>query len=317
VVGTVLRGVWQLNRFAPWAHWYPGAPAADPRRFQRPGEPYPRHLARVPAAVAAGRPGRPGAAADPRAGELARRDRPIPGGATLIRLTNAELRQLAPGATLGSPLACAPVAGSNAERASICCVGLGLPAGPVTAEEVRVRKIAVQMYASVDGVMEAPEKWSFAYWTDDHERYAYQRLMAADAILLGRSTYDTFAASWPTRIGDDFADRMNSLPKYVVSSTLGDDLGWNNSRVLRGDVVAEVTKLKQQAGQDILLYGSGQLFNTLLDHHLIDDFRLWVFPLVLGGGKRVFHQGNQPGKLRLTDTTTFGTGVAVLCYQQA
>jgi len=104
----------------------------------------------------------------------------------------------------------------------------------------------------------------------------------------------------------------------VVSSTLGDDdLEWNNSQVIRGDVVAEVTKLKQQPGKDILLFGSNQLFNTLLDHHLIDDFRLWVFPLVLGSGKRLFAGHNEPGKLQLADTTTLSTGVAVLCYQPA
>jgi dihydrofolate reductase len=115
------------------------------------------------------------------------------------------------------------------------------------------------------------------------------------------AAYQTFAASWPSRTGDDFADRMNSLPKYVASSTLDEHLAWNNSQVIRGDVVAEVTKLKQQPGRDILLYGSGQLFNTLLDHHLIDEFRLWVFPLVLGSGKRLFHDGNQPGSFQLVD----------------
>src|SRR5215510_7872760 len=105
-----------------------------------------------------------------------------------------------------------------------------------------------------------PENWSFPYWTDDHEQYAYQRLLAADALLLGRSTYQAFAASWPLRTGDDFADRMNSLPKYVVSSTLGGDLEWNNSQVIKGGAAAEVSKLKHRPGQDILLYGSGQLF---------------------------------------------------------
>ncbi len=188
---------------------------------------------------------------------------------------------------------------------------------PAQTEEVPVRNVAVQMYMSVDGVMEAPEKWSFRYWTGDHEKYAYQRLLAADALLLGRSTYQGFAASWPSRTGDDFAARMNSLPKYVVSSTLGGDLEWNNSRVIRGDVVAEVSRLKQQPGEDILLYGSNQLFNTLLDHGLIDDFRLWVFPLVLGSGKRLFRDGNELSKLRLVDATTFSTGVVVLCYARA
>jgi dihydrofolate reductase len=145
-----------------------------------------------------------------------------------------------------------------------------------------MRTLAVQMYMTVDGVMEAPENWSFEYWTDDHEKYAFERLSAADALLLGRATYTQFAAAWPSR-SDPFADRMNAITKYVVSPTLREqDLTWNSSRILAGDVAAEVTRLKQQQGDDILLYGSSQLFSTLLGHGLINDFRLWVFPLVLG-----------------------------------
>src|SRR5258708_7355091 len=173
------------------------------------------------------------------------------------------------------------------------------------------------MYMSVDGVMEAPEKWSFPYWTDEHEQYAYERLSAADALLLGRSTYETFAASWPSRTGDDFAARMNSLPKYVVSSTLGDDLEWDNSRVLRGDAVAEVSKLKQQPGEDILLYGSTQLFNTPVGQESNGCLRLLVLPLVPGRGKPPLRDREQPAQLQLADTTTFRTGVVVLCYGRA
>ena len=180
-----------------------------------------------------------------------------------------------------------------------------------------MRNVAVQMYVSLDGVMEAPEKWSFPYWTDDHEQYAYERLLTSDALLLGRTTYETFAAAWPKRTDDTFADRMNSLPKYVVSSTLKDDLDWNNSHVLRGDVVGTVCRLKQQPGKDILLYGSQQLFNTLIDHGLIDDFRLWIFPIVLGGGKRLFQPDNKLSKFQLVDTTTFSTGVVVLAFRPA
>ena len=110
---------------------------------------------------------------------------------------------------------------------------------------------------------------------------------------------------------------MNSLPKYVVSSTLKDDLDWNNSHVLRGDVVGAVCRLKHQPGKDILLYGSQQLFNTLIDHGLIDDFRLWVFPIVLGGGKWLFQTDNKLSKFQLADTTTFSTGVVVLAFRPA
>ncbi len=180
-----------------------------------------------------------------------------------------------------------------------------------------MRTLAVQMYMTVDGVMEAPETWSFEYWTDDHERYAFERLSAADALLLGRATYEQFAAAWPSR-SDEFADRMNSIPKHVVSSTLSaEDLTWNNSHLITGDVAAEVSKLKEQPGKDILLYGSDMLFNLLLDGGLIDDFRLWVFPVVLGAGGQLFHRKNTRRELNLVDTTRFVTGVVILTYQPA
>jgi dihydrofolate reductase len=180
-----------------------------------------------------------------------------------------------------------------------------------------MRNIAVQMYMSVDGVMEAPEKWSFPYWTDDHENYAFERLLAADALVLGRSTYEQFAGAWPTRTDDPFADRMNSITKHVVSSTLSEgELAWNNSRLIKGDVVTQISELKEQPGKDILLYGSDRLFNTLLDNDLVDDFQIWVFPLVLGDGKRLF-QSTRVSKWQLVDTTMFSTGVVVLAYQPA
>jgi dihydrofolate reductase len=181
-----------------------------------------------------------------------------------------------------------------------------------------MRNLAVQMYMSVDGVMEAPEQWSSRYWTDAHERYAFERLSKADALLLGRTTYTEFADAWPSRTDDAFADRMNDIKKYVLSTTLRDeDLRWNNSQVIKGDVVEALSELKQQPGEDILLYGSRELFNTLLDHQLIDDFRLWVFPVVLGSGKRLFREDNSPNALRLSDTRTFDTGVAILVFRPA
>ncbi len=177
-----------------------------------------------------------------------------------------------------------------------------------------MRKVALQMYLSLDGVMEAPEKWTFQYWDDEHEKYAYDRLLASDALLLGRSTYETFAASWPQRSGDDFTDRMNSYPKYVISETL-EHPEWHNSHVVKGNVVAEVSRLKQQPGKDIMVYGSGQLVNTLLQNGLIDDCRIWMFPIILGRGKRLFREDNENRKLELVNTKTFGSGVVVLCYQ--
>jgi dihydrofolate reductase len=111
---------------------------------------------------------------------------------------------------------------------------------------------------------------------------------------------------------------MNAITKHVVSSTMRDkDLTWNNSRILTGDVSREVARLKEQPGEDILLYGSNQLFNTLLDHGLVNDFRLWIFPLVRGRGGRLFPDGNALNKLKLVDAKTFQTGVAILCYEPA
>ena len=180
-----------------------------------------------------------------------------------------------------------------------------------------MRNLAVQMYTTVDGVMEGPA-WSFPFWTDKHEQYAFERLSAADSLLLGRSTYEEFAGVWPQRKDDPFADRMNSIKKDVVSTTLtNDDLTWANSEVVSGDAIEAVTRLKEGPGADILLYGSNQLFNTLFVNGLIDDFRLWIFPVVVGKGKRVFHEGSVEHTLELADATTFDTGVSVLVYRPA
>jgi dihydrofolate reductase len=168
------------------------------------------------------------------------------------------------------------------------------------------------MYVTLDGVMEAPQNWSFDFWGDALEAYAFKRLLAAEALLLGRATYQEFAAVWPSRTNDPFADRINSLPKFVVSKTLKQP-EWN-ATVIDGDVVDEVRRLKQQPGGDLLIYGSRRLVNTLLDHDLIDDIRIWVYPIVVGEGEQLFD--HPVGKtLKLVDTTTFDTGVVVLSYQ--
>jgi len=178
-----------------------------------------------------------------------------------------------------------------------------------------VRKVIVSTYVTLDGVMEAPEKWVFQFWNDEHAKYAHDQLFASDALLMGRLVYEEFAASWPSR-RNEFADRMNALPKYVVSTTL-EEAAWNNTTIIKEDVAEEVSRLKQQPGQDILMYGSADLMHTLMRHSLIDEYRIWVHPVVLGSGKRLFGEGSDSTVLRLVDTTTFGSGIVVLSYQLA
>ncbi len=127
-----------------------------------------------------------------------------------------------------------------------------------------MRKVVASEYVTLDGVMEEPGHWSFQFWSDEAAKFKYDELFASDALLLGRVTYEGFAAAWPTMTGTgDFGERMNSLPKYVVTKTL-QELTWNNSTPIKGDIVEEISTLKQQPGQDILLAGSGQLVHTLM-----------------------------------------------------
>ncbi len=184
-----------------------------------------------------------------------------------------------------------------------------------------MRKVVVSEFVTLDGVMEDPgggEKfehggWSFKFWSDEAAKFKFDELFASDALLLGRVTYQGFAAAWPS-MKDEFADRMNSLPKYVVSTTLN-EVEWNNSRLIKGNVAEEVSKLKQQPGQDILVGGSRTLVQTLMQHDLIDEYRLMVHPVVLGSGKRLFGDGAAAKTLRLGDTKTYSSGVVVLTYE--
>jgi dihydrofolate reductase len=191
--------------------------------------------------------------------------------------------------------------------------------------EVSMRKVILSMYVTLDGVMEDPggaERfehggWSIQFFDEDAAKYAFDQLFASDALLLGRVTYQGFADAWPSMTDEEgFADRMNSLPKFVVSKTL-EEVEWNNSRLIKENIAEEVSKLKQQPGQDILIYGSGDLVHTLMRHNLIDEYRIWVHPIVLGSGKRLFRGGSDTTVLRLVDTKTFGSGVIVLSYQPA
>lgn len=176
-----------------------------------------------------------------------------------------------------------------------------------------MRKVIATEYVTLDGVMDEPGTWSFPFWNDELAKYKYDELFASDALLLGRVTYQGFAAAWPTMTGTgDFGERMNSLPKYVASRTLN-TVEWNAS-LIKGDVAEEVAKLKQQPGQDILLAGSGDLLHTLMQHGLIDEYRLLLHPIVLGSGKRLFREGNST-TLKLIETQTFSSGVIALSYQ--
>jgi dihydrofolate reductase len=185
-------------------------------------------------------------------------------------------------------------------------------------------RIVVTEFISLDGVVEDPGGsedfkyggWSFAFDRgDEGNKFKLDETMDADALLLGRVTYEGFAASWPSRDGE-FADKFNNMRKYVVSSTLSDP-EWTNSTVLEGDVVEAVRKLRQEPGGDVVVHGSVQLAQTLIDNDLVDELRLMVFPVVLGAGKRLFGETGDKKTLRLTDSKTVGEGVACLVYRQA
>jgi dihydrofolate reductase len=178
-----------------------------------------------------------------------------------------------------------------------------------------MRKIIAAEYLSLDGVMEGP-RWTMPYWNGELAQYQSELLFASDALLLGRVTYEEFIAAWPSRSGDPFTDRMNSLPKFVASITLPEPLEWN-ARLLKGDVAEAVQELKQQSGKDILIYGSSELVNTLIQHNLIDVYRLMLFPLALGTGRRFFRDGGDKTTMTLTSAKTTSTGVVVLTYQPA
>jgi dihydrofolate reductase len=187
-----------------------------------------------------------------------------------------------------------------------------------------MRRVVASEFVTLDGVMTDPGGvgeiehggWSNPYFNDELADYQSEQLFSSDALLLGRVTFEGFAAVWPSMEETDgeFAVRMNSLPKFVASRTLKEPLPWNGA-LLRGDLAEEVAKLKKQPGQDILIYGSGELVNELHPHGLIDEYRLMVFPVTLGIGKRLF--GDRVGKrdLNLSDATTTSSGVAVLTYQ--
>ncbi len=183
-------------------------------------------------------------------------------------------------------------------------------------------RIVVTEFVSLDGVMEDPggsEDFEYGGWTFEIDRgegdkFKLDETMNTDALLLGRVTYEGFAAAWPTREGE-FADKFNTMPKYVVSSTLSNP-EWTNTTVLSGDVPDEVAKLKEQYDGDVVVHGSRQLAQTLLERDLVDELRLMVFPVVLGKGERLFGETSDKKPLKLQSSQTVGDGVVILVYRR-
>ena len=183
-------------------------------------------------------------------------------------------------------------------------------------------RIVVTEFISVDGVIEDPggsEDFKYGGWSfefnrgEEGDRFKVDETKASGALLLGRRTYEGFAEAWPSREGE-FADKFNTMPKYVVSSTL-EEPAWSNSTVLKGDLAEEVAKLKEAHDGDVVVHGSAQLTQALLEQDLVDELRLMVFPVVLGSGKRLFGETADKKRLRLVDSKTVGDGVAILTYE--
>jgi dihydrofolate reductase len=179
-----------------------------------------------------------------------------------------------------------------------------------------MRKVVAVELVSLDGVVESPEEWAFSYSNEETEEANASGMAASDALLLGRVTYEGLAAFWPNQPGGTpMVDYINSVPKFVVSRTLEGPLEWNNSTLIKGDVAEGITGLQRQPGKDITIIGSPTLVRSLLAEELLDELRLLVHPVVVGGGKRLFEDGGEQKALDLVDSKTFGTGVVYLTYR--
>ena len=188
-----------------------------------------------------------------------------------------------------------------------------------------MRKVVVTEFVSVDGVMEDPGGsenhphggWHFKFNDPEGGKFKLDETMAADALLLGRVTYEGFAEAWPSRKDEaGFADKMNAMAKYVVSTTLGaDDLEWNNSHLVEGDLADAVNELKQAEGGDILVAGSARLAQSLAELGLVDEYRLMVDPIVLGSGKRLFAERDEATVLELVEARPLASGSVILTYR--
>jgi dihydrofolate reductase len=191
-----------------------------------------------------------------------------------------------------------------------------------------MRRLVVSEFVTADGVMDGPgddlgaprQRWSFDFDRgEEGDQFKRDELMASDVLLLGRVTWEHFAEAWPGQSDEfGFAEKFNNMPKYVVSSTLSGQLEWNNSHLLKGDLVEEVNKLKQQDGGDIMVNGSARLVQALADNDLVDVYHLMLFPIIVGAGKRLFADTRQVMQLRLAEAKQVGSdGVMVMIYERA
>lgn len=183
-----------------------------------------------------------------------------------------------------------------------------------------MRKVVVSEFVTLDGVMGSPERWNFPYFNDEMGGAIGAAMAEADAMLIGRVTYEEWAAYWPSQGGGDegeMAGYMNNTPKFVVSTTLEEPLQWSNSTLIKGDVAEGIAELKRRLGKDISVLGSGALVRSLLAEDLLDELRLMVHPIVVGSGKRLFEEGGDQKALELVDWKSFTTGVLYLTYKPA
>lgn len=179
-----------------------------------------------------------------------------------------------------------------------------------------MRKIIVSMFMALDGVVENP-MWTFPYWNDEIASFKHAELFGADALLLGRVTYEGFAQAWPARKGsDDYADRINSMKKYVVSKTI-QSLEWENTEHIQGNMLEEIAKIKQQPGSDIVIFGSLKLSHALMKANLVDQFNIVQYPIIIGKGETFFGGYGEEYKLKLSKCLPFSTGAIGLVYEAA
>jgi len=184
-----------------------------------------------------------------------------------------------------------------------------------------MRKLSVSTLVTLDGVIQDPGGfgetaqggWANPYFTAESERLAYEKLLASDYFLCGRITYELLSKTWGKIKGGEYLERMNAIPKLVASRTLSGPLEWN-ATLIKGDVVKAIADLKREPGKDIQMYGSSSLLQTLIKHDLVDEYRIWVHPFLLGSGTRLFPERGVSAKLRLVDSKTLDSGVAVLIY---
>ncbi|GGM74257.1 dihydrofolate reductase family protein [Dactylosporangium sucinum] len=180
-----------------------------------------------------------------------------------------------------------------------------------------MRKVIASTYTTLDGFIDNPHLWSMQYNSPDAMKYALELTLGCDALLLGRVTYQGMAEAWPNMGGNPYADHVNSITKYAVSSTLDKPADWNNSTIIPADeLVATVTELKSRPGKDILIWGCGRLTDDLVAHGLLDEYRIWVYPVLKGDGQPLFRP-ESAGPVEHVETTTFTSGVIVLTYRSA